>query len=102
VWDELGANLPEPARCRVAGNPILAHPPSGAILALPRGTAYALWLAPDDRAAAELSTRHRWGNGSVTDLGDRLGVGWYWGRFDEREPGWCNDAYAWWNRSSSD
>lgn len=96
VWDGLGANLPEPCRFLALGNPVLAHPRVGAVLALPRGTTYALWLATDDRAASDLSPIHRWGNGSQTDLAEQLGEGWYRGRFEAREPTWCAAAYDWW------
>jgi hypothetical protein len=98
VWNQLGADLPERARCRVEGNPVLAHRESTAVVAFPRGTSYALWLSPDDRAASDLSTTHRWGNGKVTDLATELGDGWYWGRFDAREPAWCRASYRWWER----
>jgi hypothetical protein len=99
VWRDLGADLPDTARCRVNGNPVLAHHPSGAVLALPRGTSYALWLPPDERAGCDLPTRHRWGNGKTTDLTDTIGDGWHWGRFDPREPAWCVAAYRWWEDS---
>jgi len=97
VWKGLGADLPEGARCRVNGNPVLAHRATGAVLALPHGTAYALWLNPGERDACDLSSRHRWGNGTVTDLAEHLGEGWFWGRFDAREPGWCRAAHRWWD-----
>jgi hypothetical protein len=101
VWRDLGADLPESARCRVDGNPVLAHRESGAVLAFPRGTAYAIWLVPDARAMCGLSTRHEWGNGKVTDLAVVIGDGWYWGRFDGREPPWCRAAYRWWDDAAS-
>jgi hypothetical protein len=97
VWKGLGAGLPPDARCLANGNPVLAHRATGAVLALPRGTSYALWLTPDDRDGCGLSTSHRWGNGTVTDLAERLGEGWFWGCFDEREPLWCVAAHRWWN-----
>ena len=98
VWGDLGSDLPEDARCEVNGNPVLAHRANGAVIALPRGTSYALWLSPNERGGSNLSTRHRWGNGRVTDLADRLGDGWYWGSFDDQEPAWCRAAYDWWDR----
>jgi hypothetical protein len=99
VWNDLGADLPEDARCLVNGNPVLAHRASGAVLAVPRGTSYAVWLEPIERATCNLPIRHRWGNGKVTDLAECLGEGWYWGRFDRREPTWCRAAYRWWDRT---
>jgi hypothetical protein len=99
VWRDLGRDLPESARCRVDGNPVLAHRESGAVLAFPRGTAYALWLTPDTRAACDLSPRQQWSNGKVTDLALVLGDGWYWGRFDEHEPAWCRAAHDWWDEN---
>jgi len=97
VWNDLGADLPEGARCRVSGNPVLAHRASGAVLALPRGTSYAVWLTPSARRECNLPIRHRWGNGTVTDLAEHLGEGWYWGCFDQREPAWCRAAHHWWD-----
>jgi hypothetical protein len=99
VWDKLGAALPESCTFLVRGNPVLAHPRTLAVFALPRGTAYALWLTPDDRDGCDLSTVHRWGSGSATDLAERLGDGWFWGRFDPRETGWCRAAFDWWDRA---
>jgi hypothetical protein len=100
VWKELGADLPDHARCQVNGNPVLAHVASGAVLAFPRGTSYALWLTPDAAATCDLSPRHRWGNGSVTDLQATLGDGWFWGHFDAREPEWCLRADRWWDAAT--
>jgi len=97
VWRDLGAELPETARCRVNGNPVLAHRTSGAVVAFPRGTSYALWVPPRQRAGCDLVTRHTWGNGTTTDLTAVVGDGWYWGRFDVREPGWCAAAYDSWD-----
>ena len=80
---------------------MLAHPETGAILAVPAGTAYALWLAPEDAAPTPLSTVHRWGTGAETDLSAKLGEGWFWGAFDEREPASCRSAFGWWNRGGA-
>ena len=97
VWDELGAAMPEPASFLVGGRPVLAHPRSGAILAFPGGTAYALWLTPPDVASTPLATVCRWSNGSETDLRATIGEGWFWGAFDECEAGWCRAAFDWWD-----
>ena len=97
VWDELGVALPEPASFLVGGGPVLAHPRTGAILAFPCGTAYALWLAPGDAAHAPLETVWRWGDGSQIDLRSSIGDGWFWGRFDAREPEWIRAAFEWWD-----
>jgi hypothetical protein len=97
VWRDLGAELPETARCRVNGNPVLAHHTSGAVIAFPRGTSYALWIPPGERADCDLLTRHTWGNATTTDLTEVVGEGWRWGRFDAREPGWCVAAHRWWD-----
>ena len=93
VWSGLGDALPEPCAFLVHGRPVLAHPQTGAILAFPSGTAYALWLTPDDAASTPLSAVHRWGNGSKSDLREQLGDGWFWGAFDAREPAWCRAAF---------
>jgi hypothetical protein len=97
VWRGLSVGLPDTARCRVTGNPVLAHRAQGAVVAFPRGTSYALWLPPEERDECDLPTRQTWSNGKTTDLTIVLGDGWYWGRFDAREPAWCTAAYRWWD-----
>jgi hypothetical protein len=97
VWDELGKALPRDCRALAkGGKPVLAHPDTDRIFALPHGTAYAVWLVPDDfeQALADgAHTKHTWSNGSVTDLTERAGAGWIWGRWDDRELLWARRAY---------
>jgi hypothetical protein len=97
VWDELGKALPRDCRALAkGGKPVLAHPDTDRIFALPHGTAYALWLIPEDfeRAVAEgVQTKHEWSNGSVTDLAQRAGAGWVWGSWHDAEPLWARRAY---------
>jgi hypothetical protein len=52
VWDELGACLSGGARAIVLGRPALCDPPSGVVLAIALGTAYALRIAAGDLDAA--------------------------------------------------
>jgi hypothetical protein len=97
VWEELGKPLPRDCRALAnGGKPVLAHPDSDRIFALPHGTAYALWLVPADfevALAAGARTTHQWSNGSVTDLAERAGPGWIWGSFNDDEPAWARRAY---------
>lgn len=94
VWDELGKTLPRDCRALAkGGKPVLAHPETDRIFALPHGTAYALWLTPDDFAAADAPTAHEWSNGSVTELATGAGPGWIWGSWNDAEPQWVRRAY---------
>jgi hypothetical protein len=90
VWKELGAGLPDEARCVVLGTPGLAA--SGLVLAVALGTSYALRL-PDDEVAGALESgsvqRHRYGRfGPTLDVEKTFGPSWVFGTFDEREPSW--------------
>lgn len=61
------------------------------------GTAYALWLTPDDfveALQAGATTAMRWSGGATTDLAERAGRGWIWGRWFKREPLWLRRAYV--------
>jgi len=96
VWDELGKELPRDCRALAKGKPVLAHPDTDRIFACPHGTAYALWLTPDDypkALAAGAQTVMTWSGGSVTDLAERAGPGWIWGRWEDDEPMWVSHAY---------
>jgi hypothetical protein len=97
VWNELGESLPRDCRAQAKGKPVLAHPETDRIIALPHGTAYALWLAPDDFQAAReqgAQTVMAWSEGSQTDLAERAGPGWIWGHWYDEEPEWVQHAYA--------
>lgn len=97
VWDDLGQKLPRDCRAQAKGKPVLAHPDSDRIFAACHGTAYALWLTPDDfvnASRAGASTLMRWSAGSTTDLVERAGSGWIWGRWFEDEPRWIRHAYV--------
>lgn len=96
VWDELGAVLPVDCRAQANGTPSLAHPVTDRVFAVAHGTAYALWLVPADVVAAlELgaATVMTWSGGSVTDLAERAGPGWIWGRWYDPEPEWLVRAF---------
>lgn len=96
LWDELGHELPAEARAQARGRPVLAHGQSDRIIAFARGTAYALWLAPQDRAAAAATgagSVWRWGSGATSDLAE-IGPGWIWGRWYAGEPEWIRHAYV--------
>jgi hypothetical protein len=97
VWDELGNELPRDCRAQAKGKPVLSHPETDRIIAVSHGTAYALWLTPDDLADAQqagATTVMTWSGGSVTDLAERAGSGWIWGRWFQNEPSWIRHAYA--------
>ena len=92
VWDTLGPAVPGATRRLLKGRAILCHVPTGRVLAMPYGTSYILWLAPEARAEAAdagyLSTQ-RWSGGDVTDLASDYGDGWVFGRFNlGRESAW--------------
>ena len=96
IWDVLGAGLPRDCRAQAKGRPVLAHPVTNRIFAVARGTAYALWLTPDDFKEAlsqGASTTMTWSGGSETDLAERVGEGWIWGRWYADEPRWLLNAY---------
>src|SRR5438067_2868056 len=97
VWDELGKTLPCDCRAQAKGKPVLAHPDTDRIFAVAHGTAYALWLTPEDfKAAREAggATVMTWSGGTTTDLAERAGPGWLWGRWYDEEPRWMQNAYA--------
>jgi hypothetical protein len=97
VWDALGKELPRDCRAQAKGRPVLAHPDTDRIIAVARGTAYALWLTPDDHAAAVSAgaqTSMAWSGGSVTDLAEQAGKGWIWGAEYADEPQWLQHAYV--------
>jgi hypothetical protein len=97
VWSELGRALPRDCRAQAKGKPVLAHPETDRIIALAHGTAYALWLTPDDLPAARergAQTVMVWSGGSQTDLAERAGPGWLWGRWYEDESRWVQHAYV--------
>jgi hypothetical protein len=97
VWDELGKGLTRDCRAQAKGKPVLAHPDTDRIMALAHGTAYALWLTPRDHAdalAEGAATVMTWSGGSVTDLAERAGAGWIWGRWYAEEPLWLQHAYV--------
>ena len=96
VWDKLGPVLPADCRAQAKGIPVLAHPANDRIFAAAHGTAYALYLTPDDYTAALGSgaqTVMRWSGGSTTDLRESIGPGWIWGRWYKQEPEWLLRTY---------
>jgi hypothetical protein len=96
VWDELGRVLPRDCRAQANGRPVLAHPRTDRIFAKAHGTAYALWLTPDDYTAAleaGAKTTMTWTGGKVTDLATEAGPGWIWGSWDDAEAGWVRHSY---------
>ncbi len=97
VWDELGAELPRDCRALAKGRPVLAHPATDRIIAAARGTAYALWLTPEDFADAReggAKTVMAWSDVPETDLAKIAGAGWIWGSWYAHEPAWLRRAYA--------
>jgi len=97
VWNRLGDTLPEDCKFLVAGRPVLAHPSSGFVFAMPFGTQYALWLPEPEHAqalAAGLLPAMTWSPGHRTDLVAELGDGWLFGKFEQQEVAWLAAAYA--------
>jgi hypothetical protein len=96
VWHDLGDALPVDSRAQAKGKPVLAHPTSGRIIAAAYGTAYMLWLTPDDYSAAlalGAKKSHVWAGGHVTDLRHAAGPGWIWGRWYQDESVWAQHAF---------
>jgi hypothetical protein len=97
LWTRLNAMLPADARFLVAGGAALAHPGSGAILALALGTQYAVRLSGQGLAAALQrghETTHEFRSvGRRLDLTATFGPGWVFGRFDPDEPTWLVESY---------
>lgn len=95
VWDLLGTAVLPACRAQAKGIPVLAHPGTGRIFAAAHGTAYALWLTPEDyevAMAAGLKTEMRWTGGDITDLRVAAGEGWVWGAWHAAEPDWVRRA----------
>lgn len=97
LWSSLNAALPADARFLVAGGAALAHPESGAILALALGTQYAVRLTSEGFTEA-IARGHETAHTFVTvdrtlDLAGSFGPGWVFGRYDDNEPGWLVEAY---------
>ncbi len=96
VWDTLGQSLPRSCAFVAGGHPVLAHPDNYAIFAVPWGTAYALWLPPPVREAVDdVKLVEHWSGGTSTDIQERIGTGWVWGQWQDREFDWCRAALAW-------
>ena len=96
VWDRLGKELPRDCRAQAKGRPVLAHPQTDRIFVVCHGTAYAMWLTANDfegAGQAGATTVMTWSGGSVTDLAERPGSGWIWGRWLQNEPFWVRHAY---------
>lgn len=99
VWDGLGAALPADGRAIVFGAPSLVHARRGIVLAMAFGTSYLLHLPPAIAAEARergYRTRETWSDGSVTELAETFGEGWFWGRWLDEEEAWMGAAFAHW------
>ena len=97
VWDSLGKSLLEDCRFLDLGRPVLAHPVSGFVFAMPYGTSYAVWIPQPQHAEATtagLAPTTTWSGGHVTDLTEVFGSGWLFGRFVQGEVSWIAAAYA--------
>jgi len=76
--------------------PVLAHPATANVFALPYGTAYAIWLPEpeySEAVAAGLRPQTTWSPGHVTDLGEVLGPGWLFGAWRPEEMAWIAAAH---------
>jgi hypothetical protein len=96
VWTTLNCALPEGCRFVVRQRPVLAHPLTSFVFALPFGTEYAFWLPPAAVRAAHaagLGSTHEWSGGAGTDISAELGQGWVFGAWLDAELGWVNASY---------
>ena len=96
VWNVLGAAVLPACRAQAKGIPVLADPGTGRIFALAHGTAYALWLTPEDyevAVTAGLETERRWTGGDIIDLRVVAGDGWVWGAWHAAESDWVRRAH---------
>jgi hypothetical protein len=95
VWDRLGADLPPAWRTLRDGRPVLAQPNGGRVVAIAWGSAYAVLVPKAARQRAielGLTSTQRWSNGTVTDLRQQLGEGWYFGKWRPEEKDWCEQS----------
>lgn len=97
LWAGLARDLPDTSRCLVHGTPVLAHEPSGLVVALGLGTQYAIRL-PEDRLeaadAAGMKVETRWSDGTTTDLRSLLGGNWRFGAWLAAEAQWLAETCA--------
>lgn len=96
VWDALNKTLPEDCRARAYSTPVLAHPATNRIFASAYGTQYALWLTPPDfleALALGAGTVMTWSTRMTTDLAEKAGPGWIWGRWYQPEPDWLARSF---------
>jgi hypothetical protein len=95
IW-QLGAAMPQDCRAIVYGAPALVHPQTGAIFVFGTGTVYFLRL-PATLAAEAIKagafTNHKWSFGGGLDIPQELGEEWIGGRWLQKEPTWCLEAY---------
>lgn len=99
VWDGLGAALPADGRAIVFGAPALVHAQRGIVLAMAFGTSYLLHLPAElaaEASALGYKTKETWSDGSVTELAESFGAGWFWGRWLDEEEAWMRAAFARW------
>ena len=98
LWDRLGAALPAGGERLVAGGAALIDPKTGVLFGAALGTSYAIRLRGEPLAAAReagYTSVHTFTSVNRTlDLAASFGVGWLFGRFDDREPEWLAESYS--------
>jgi hypothetical protein len=95
IW-QLGAAMPQDCRAIVYGAPALVHPQTGAIFVFGTGTVYFLRLPATlatEAIKAGAFTNHKWSFGGGMDIRQELGEEWIGGRWLQKEPKWCLEAY---------
>ena len=97
VWDFLGDTLPEDCRFLLLGRPVLAHPVSGFVFAMPHGTQYGLWIPEPEHTEATVAglvPTMTWSGGGTTDLAAEFGEGWLFGKSRGEEVAWLAAAHV--------
>lgn len=96
VWYGLGGRLPTDGRCLVYDSPALVSP-TGILLAVAKGTRYALRVpepATDWAIESVIRSRGEQAREEQADLRSRYGDGWLIGGYLDHEIGWCRQMYA--------
>jgi hypothetical protein len=95
IW-QLGTVMPQDCRAIVYGAPALVHPQAGVIFVFGTGTVYFLRLPKalaTEAIKAGAFTNHKWSFGGGMDIRQELGDEWIGGRWLQKEPSWCLEAY---------
>ncbi len=96
VWHELGGRLPTDERCLVYNRPALVSP-AGVLLAVARGTHYALHVpeqVTEWAIESVVRVRGEQAREEQADLRSKFGDGWLIGTYLDHEIGWCRQMHA--------